>query len=281
MQLSSLLIPLLTTFVTFSQSVNSAVTPDVRTVEVGGCVDVLIDELLYCAAIGDECSEDYNIRFRTSDELKQLLNAKCTTEDIPLGTCRSTGNCVITKDSCVDPTDFIEPDVNGSCNAEGSSINGDFVPTQYGGCKDGTTGEIVCVLAPEECLEREAWIPPSVVEENLIGGCRCHDVRVGLCSGSQHHGYEFKCAISADDCNYLTQGFQTAREVMDQPFKDCRLCPYQENLIGGGQSKAKPSKAKTSNAMHKGAITGIIVSCVSITLLVVVMVVFYYNGRKG
>merc|ERR1739848_503457 len=106
-----------------------------------------------------------------------------------------------TKDSCEDPTDFDPPSSDNNCNVEGLMLDDAIVPTQYGGCKDGTTNEIVCVISPDDCLYTEAWITPSVVEAELIGGCRCHDVRVGLCKGTfEYNRNTYACAISTDDC---------------------------------------------------------------------------------
>ena len=177
MLLSSVkLIPLNVVFI-FSHSVHSLVSPNLKTVEVGGCVDVSNDELVHCAAFAEECEgrKTGTIRFKSSLELETFFDNinECTTKDIPLGTCKKTGKCAITNSTCLDPTDFAPAEANDKCNAEGHIVNDIFVPTQYGGCKDGTTGEIFCALTPADCSFREAWIPASAIEEYLVGGCRC------------------------------------------------------------------------------------------------------------
>jgi len=153
--------------------------------------------------------------------------------------------------SCVDPGDFVAPVLSeGGCNAEGRGQTKEgFVPTQYGACKDGTTGGIVCVLTPGDCTDREAWIPASVAEQEVNGGCRCHDVRVGACKDGMYYVPGFDpmtntCAISVDDCHPLIQTFGAARNVADHPLLDCRLCPYAENLVGAFVTDS-PTKSPT------------------------------------
>merc|ERR1719469_810247 len=214
-------------------SINSQLTAELRSVLVGGCYDVVNKTLIRCAAVEEECENESGIRFKTAHELTELGDFKCSTSEIPLGTCGISGECAITKDSCVDPADFKLPVTDGECNAEGKLLNGVFSPTQYGACKDGTTGEIICVLTPKDCTDREAWIPANTVREMRNGGCRCHDVRVGVCKdGPNINPMLSDCAISVDDCHPLVQSFGTARNVEDHALLDCRLCPYDITLVG-------------------------------------------------
>jgi len=217
----------------FIHNVNSQLASQLKSTVVGGCVDVSKDIFLYCAAVEEECEKVGRVRFKTGIELQALGFAKCTTDKIIIGSCESTGKCAITEDSCDDPADFRSAENSDGCNAEGRLENGSFVPTQYGACKDGTTGDITCVITPEDCTDREAWIPASVVEREQNGGCRCHDVAVGACKDGPYINQMLStCAISVDDCHPLVQTFGTARNVVDHALLDCRLCPYDENLIG-------------------------------------------------
>jgi len=217
----------------FIHNVNSQIVAQLRSTSVGGCVDISSDVFLYCAAVEEECEKIGRIRFKTATELRTLGFAECSTDQITVGSCQSTGKCAITEDSCDDPADFVSPENSDGCNAEGKLQNGSFVATQYGACKDGTTGEITCVITPADCTDREAWIPASVVETERNGGCRCHDVAVGACKdGPNINQMLSTCAISVDDCHPLVQTFGTARNVVDHALLDCRLCPYDENLIG-------------------------------------------------
>jgi len=212
---------------------DSQLTAELRSVLVGGCYDIVSVTLINCAAVEEECESKSGIRFKSARELTELGDLKCSTNEIPLGTCGISGDCAITKDSCFDPAEFMPPTIGGECNAEGKSLNGVFSPTQYGACRDGTTGEITCVLTPEDCTDREAWIPASVASELRNGGCRCHDVLVGVCKdGPNINPMLSDCAISADDCHPLVQTFGTARDVEDHALLDCRLCPYDEGLVG-------------------------------------------------
>jgi len=217
-----------------SDTVSSDLVPvRLKSALIGGCYDVVDDELVHCAAVEEECEKISKIRFKTANELTELGNYKCSTDKLPLGTCESTGQCAITKDSCAYPNDFRSPSViSGECNAEGRFVDGDFVPTQYGACKDGTTEEITCVLTPADCSEREAWISANTVRKFRNGGCKCHDVRIGVCKdGPNLNQMLSDCAISVDDCHPLMQTFGTARDVIDHTLMDCRLCPYGENLV--------------------------------------------------
>jgi len=257
-------------FIVKIHSVISYVPPTLKSVEVGGCANEM-DELVFCAAFEEECDQYDNLQFETSTHLREFYdNTVCSTEEIPLGTCKSTGKCAITKDSCLDPTDFIPPNSNSICNANGSTMNGNFFATRYGGCKEGLTNEIICAVRPEDCTFAEAWIPPSVVEKELKGGCRCHDVQVGVCTGNWWEKDLYKCAISEDDCDRQVPEFQSAREVMNQLFKDCRLCPYDERLVGGSLSASdstsststKAKKINNGSTLSTGALSGVVVASV-------------------
>jgi len=267
---------------TFSRSVNSEVTPILKTVDVGGCVDEIQNTVIFCAAFETDCEAYDNLRFKTSHELADADLGECTTEDIPLGTCNSTGKCAITKDSCSDPNDYVSADINyGACNAEGNSFNYEFIPTQYGGCKDGETNEIICALTPTDCTDREAWLPASAVEKELEGGCRCHDVKVGLCKGNFHDSNIYKCAIASDNCDRLVQNFSTAREVIDQPLRDCRLCPYHETLVGSHSNSKNINAKKIEKGkgllISNGALAGIVIG--SVVALFATVALIYYKKK--
>ena len=212
-------------------TVHAQLTVQKRAVSVGGCYDMSKDQLLYCAAVDEEC--DQGIRFRNANELKNLGVLECNTDNLPLGICKSTGQCAITKDSCDDPDEFTREDLsNTGCDAEGTTSNNEnFVPTQYGACVDGTTGVVTCVLTPSDCTQTEAWISANVAKTKKYGGCKCHDVNVGVCiDGPEIDPTSSQCAVSLDDCNLLVQSFGTARNVIDHALLDCRLCPYDESL---------------------------------------------------
>jgi hypothetical protein len=212
-------------------TVHAQLTAEKRAVSVGGCYDLSKDQLLYCAAVDEEC--DAGIRFRNANELKKLGVLECNTDNLPLGICKSTGQCAITKDSCDDPDEFTREDIyNTGCDAEGTTSNNEnFVPTQYGACVDGTTSVVTCVLTPSDCTEKEAWVSANVAKTKKNGGCKCHDVKVGVCiDGPDIDPMLSQCAVSLDDCNPLVQSFGTARNVIDHALLDCRLCPYDESL---------------------------------------------------
>lgn len=269
----------------------SQISAEVRSVGIGGCYDSTYGVFVHCAAVEEECEDSARIRFKTANELTELgIIGKCTTMNLPLGTCANTGECAITKDSCDDPNEFVPPEpVSGRCNAEGSYSNGNFIPTQYGACKDGTTGEIICALTPDDCDVTEAWIPASVALLKKNGGCRCDDVRVGVCNdGPYIDPMLSQCAISPDDCHPLVQTFDTARNVIDHALLDCRLClpnkPKQEILdtelaeleskkANDDAEEIKLEKAEEST-LSRGGMTGIIVgvSCLLVTLTIVVLV---------
>mmetsp|Transcript_1062 Transcript_1062/g.1531 ORF Transcript_1062/g.1531 Transcript_1062/m.1531 type:complete len:317 (-) Transcript_1062:42-992(-) len=216
-------------------TVNAAISPALRYVSVGGCYNFENDILVQCAAVEEECDfQTSGLKFRTAKELKALGDHECTTKKLPVGICKSTGQCAITKDSCDDIDDFSSKDLNNAgCNAEGIITNQTFVPTQYGACIHGTTNEITCVLTPADCSDKEAWVSANVAKDRKNGGCRCHDVKVGACvNGPYIDPMLSQCSISVDDCNPLVQSFGTARSVADHPLLDCRLCPYDEALTG-------------------------------------------------
>lgn len=219
---------------------NATLSPELRSVSVGGCYDLNNDILVRCAALEEECPHSSGLKFRTAEELKSLGDHECTTKDLPLGICKSTGQCAITKDSCDDIDDFSSQDLNNAgCNAEGIITNQRFIPTQYGACIHGTTNEITCVLTPADCTDNEAWIPANVAKDRKDGGCKCHDVRVGVCiNGPYIDPMNDQCSISADDCNHLVQSFGSARNVVDHALLDCRLCPYDKDLTTAEQDES-------------------------------------------
>lgn len=70
-----------------------------------------------------------------------------------------------------------------------------------------------------------------MLPKKKYGGCKCHDVNVGVCiDGPEIDPTSSQCAVSLDDCNLLVQSFGTARNVIDHALLDCRLCPYDESL---------------------------------------------------
>jgi len=226
-----------------------SLSPELKFVSVGGCYDVKNDRLIHCAALKEECEASNQIRFKSALDLQDLGDDECTTSNLPVGVCLSTGQCAITQDSCDDTSDFsrIDPE-NRGCNAEGIKMNNKTIPTQYGACVHGATEEIICVLTPDDCSDREAWIPAKVAEQKKRGGCRCHDVKVGVCKdGPSINPMLSTCAISADDCHPLVQTFSTARNVIDHALLDCRLCPYDENLTSDTKLTEIETPVETSN----------------------------------
>lgn len=228
---------------------NAALSPELRSVSVGGCYDFQNEILVQCAALEEECDQTSGLKFRTAKELKALGDHECTTKKLPVGICKSTGQCAITKDSCDDVDDFSSKDLNNAgCNAEGIIKNQRFVPTQYGACIHGTTNEITCVLTPADCSEKEAWISANAAKDRKNGGCRCHDVKVGVClNGPYIDPMLSQCSISMDDCNPLVQSFGTARSVADHALLDCRLCPYDEALTDEQDESSEDSEKPTSS----------------------------------
>lgn len=208
-------------------------------VDIGGCYDTTSEKFIHCAAVEKECEEIGNVRFRSAKQLKFIDIEPCTAERLVVGTCGDTGECALTEDACADQSKFIAPardddgTTSGECKAKGVMIDEVFHPTQYGGCRDGVTGEISCMLTPEDCSQYEAWIPANAVETIREGGCKCNDVRVGLCEGfgSTHSGNSEpgRCAISPDDCEF--SAFVPPTEVLDHPsLVDCRLCD-NDNIL--------------------------------------------------
>ncbi len=225
-------------------SVHAGVAPELRSALIGACFDLKNDQLLYCAAIEEECDLKSGMKFRNANELEILGDYECNTETLPIGTCRSTGQCALTDDSCDNIVDFSSEDINKvGCNAEGIISNKRFVPTQYGACLHGTTDEVTCVLTPDDCTEKEAWISANVAKLKRYGGCKCHDVKVGACvRGPSINPMLSQCAISKDDCNPLIESYSSARDVMDHALLDCRLCAYDEYLTTSNE-KNEPTSA--------------------------------------
>lgn len=226
-------------------------------VDIGGCYDTTIEEFVHCAAVEKECEEIGNVRFRSAKQLKFVDIEPCTAERLIVGTCGDTGECALTEDACTDPSTFIAPareddgTTSGECTAKGVMIDEVFHPTQYGGCRDGVTGEVSCMLTPEDCSQYEAWIPASVVETIREGGCRCNDVRVGLCEGFNHAGSSEsgRCAISPDDCEF--SAFVPPTDVLKHPaLKDCRLCDNDNilDVTSTSEDSAGSSSADEDNS---------------------------------
>lgn len=231
-------------------------------VDIGGCFDTTTDEFVHCAAVEKECEEIGNVRFRSAKQLKFIELEPCTSEQLVVGTCGDTGACALTEDACDDPSQFVAPmreddgTTSGECKARGIIIENVFRPTQYGGCKDGVTGNVACMLTPDDCTKYEAWIPASAVEKLQVGGCRCNDVRVGLCPGfgSSHGGASDpgRCAISQDDCEF--SAFVPPADVLNHPaLLDCRLCDKSSELEISPTTDVpttKPTHIPTTNPTH-------------------------------
>lgn len=229
-------------------------------VDIGGCFDTISEEFIHCAAVEKECEEVGNVRFRSAKQLKFIDIESCTAEQLGVGVCGDTGQCALTEDACEKPSEFIAPTrendgtISSECNAKGVMIDEVFHPTQYGGCKDGVTGEVSCMLTPDDCSQYEAWIPANVVETIREGGCRCNDVRVGLCEGfgSTHSGIPEpgRCAISPDDCEF--SAFVPPTDVLKHPsLVDCRLCNNHDNLeISISKSPTISSSAEPSSEIE-------------------------------
>jgi len=273
----------------FSNTLNLDASPALKAARVGGCHNVIDDKFIQCAAVEDECEEISGAHFKRADELEELGNFECSTEKLDLGSCEGTKQCAITKDSCADPNDFRSPSAsNLSCNAEGRFLNGDFIPTQYGACKDGTTGEITCAITPAECLTKEVWLPASVVAKERLGGCRCSDIRIGVCKDSSMINVMLStCAISADDCPPQVQTFGTARNAVDHALLDCRLCPNVGRPISDSNDsvdKLSPDqqamvKKAEEDALSHGELAGIIIGGAFMFILMVFFL-SYFNPRE-
>jgi len=231
-------------------------------VDIGGCFDTTTDEFVHCAAVEKECEEIGNVRFRSAKQLKFIELDPCTPEQLVVGTCGDTGACALTEDACDDPSQFVAPMreddgiTSGECKARGIIIENVFRPTQYGGCKDGVTGNVACMLTPDDCTKYEAWIPASAAEKLQQGGCRCNDVRVGLCPGfgSSHGGASDpgRCAISQDDCEF--SAFVPPADVLSHPaLLDCRLCDKSSELEISPTTDVptkNPTHVPTKNPTH-------------------------------
>eukprot|EP00555_Chaetoceros_dichaeta_P008787 CAMPEP_0198265804 /NCGR_PEP_ID=MMETSP1447-20131203/24750_1 /TAXON_ID=420782 /ORGANISM="Chaetoceros dichaeta, Strain CCMP1751" /LENGTH=298 /DNA_ID=CAMNT_0043955499 /DNA_START=62 /DNA_END=955 /DNA_ORIENTATION=- len=250
--------------------------------KIGGCVD-FDNTLIHCAATAIECESDdtteqsaasfdneHSMEYKSANELR-TGDHDCTTDTLPVGTCESTGLCAVTKESCRTDADFRAPRPYGKCNAEGYLQNAAFVPTLYGGCKNRKTGDIVCVLTPEDCLTEEDWVFASDVKLYQQKSCRCHDVKVGLCASG--NVLTSDCAISRDDCDPFIQTFNSARYDRVSTNVDCRLCPMLSSEQNeGGSSTTPPDSGPNTNfqddidminekeagALHAGEIVGIV-----------------------
>lgn len=214
-------------------------------VELGGCFDTVDNALIHCAAIPEECAPENRVRFQSARMLRALLRdttstERCFAEHVPVGHCGTEdGPCAITADHCARNEAFFPPsrehytgEAISSCTAlhdtrHGTASDGVELPTYYGGCLDGTTGAISCMLEPSQCLPTEAWISARRALE-LGRGCQCHDIPTGICTSSSMHSStnDVVCAVTKDDCGFTT--FVPARTVLQSREYssriDCRLC---------------------------------------------------------
>jgi len=221
---------------------------------------------------------------------------ECTTDTLPVGTCASTGVCAVTKELCRTAEDFKAPRPFGKCNAEGYFQNAGFVPTLYGGCKNRVSGDIVCVLTPEDCLaEEEDWVSASDVTIYQTDSCRCNDVTVGFCaSGNVLTSF---CAISKDDCNPFTQTFNSARSDKMR-MKECRLCPAMGSSEQNKGTTTPPNGPKTNiqgdidsiqgnidminkkeaGALHAGEIVGIVLGGLMTAFIAIIGIFIWHSN---
>lgn len=229
-------------------------------VKSGGCYDNTNRELIHCAASADECEQDLGITYKSADN---LMDNECTTDNLPIGSCKTSGKCAITKYMCSDEDDYEPPQPFGRCNAVGDYEDDSFVPTQYGGCEDRVTGAVNCVLTPKDCEDGEAWI--SVYE-----GCNCHNVKIGFCA-SYNNGQD-TCAISSDDCSYTE--FVSPRSNRHASL-DCRLCADDIATIFEGVENSPNEDPETeeeleASALHAGEIVGIVLGAITTVLFVAI-----------
>jgi len=233
----------------FLQAAYGGVHIESNSVEIGGCIDSIKNEIVSCAMFKEDCDDPSSgqIRYLTAREFSNQFK-KCSTGQVILGHCFAweTGkraDCAFGEDSCENGERFTGRNYGG-CSVEGTILGNNYVPTQYGGCKNRQTQSIICALTKEDCiLFEEEWITPSAVEEEREGGCRCHDVQVGMCSNKGGFGStETKCAMASYECEPYSQDFFSAREVLADPLVDCRLCAYDAVLTSeGGDSHSHKS----------------------------------------
>jgi len=215
-------------------------------VEVGGCFDSVKNEIVGCAMFKEDC--DYpssgQISYKTAGEFS-IHFEKCSTSQVILGHCFETGtgeraDCAFGVDSCEIGERFTGRNYGG-CSVEGMVLGNNFVPTQYGGCRNSQTQNIICALTKEDCIpNEEEWMTPSAVEIEREGGCRCHDVPVGMCNNKDGFGSTIdKCAMAPYECEPYSQEFVSARESLVNPLLDCRLCAYDTALTSGVEYSQK------------------------------------------
>ena len=155
--------------------------PQEPALEVGGCYDRTNNEIISCAADESLCVEmgkltTNDVSFKTHDEIgrdKSLSHIKCTSDQLPVGMCRSTKQarsglskqCAFSRKSCDLETTYTPGADYLGCSVHGTFHGGIFIPTQYGACRD-KAGELRCVLSLEDCTngeDYEEWLRPSQV----------------------------------------------------------------------------------------------------------------------
>lgn len=232
----------------------------IQPVEIGGCYDSSSEKFVHCALNISQCQED--IIFKSPEDLRAANEEHCVADTMLIGRCRDTDQCAITAEVCDQPQFFQAVEVFPSgfstttdCTAREKVFTS--VPTQYGGCHNPTTNEVVCLLYPTDCKEGEIFVSAEAAKGILNGiGCHCHDVQVGVCRPS-HSGYNgLECAIAKDSCD-MTSIFVPAREAMEHDvindLIDCRLCvadsmpvptlaPAQQDDIQSQQPQGQPSQ---------------------------------------
>ena len=109
-----------------------------------------------------------------------------------------------------------------------------------------------------------------------------------MCTGHWHGDRTlWKCAISEDDCDRNVRNWVSASDVIDaHMFKDCRLCPYEENLLAGGISIASDSQriekvsenSEQSASMSTVGLVGISVGSV-VAVSIFFSLIYHYSKK--
>lgn len=223
-------------------------------------------EWLSCAWEPKECDltvEDNS--FVGTDQDEDFIK-KCNPSDQPIGRCISENKCALRAADCGTGSSAMDSNFradDATCTIQrDKALEWDVtVPqfTQFGSCRDKTSGIHFCVYDPKNCEDSgtEEYVNAA---DTLAAGviCDCSEVHVSACITDSKRAF---CAINRDGCRptwpYYSPHTQRLdrdnvsgnRKLTPTPGIDCRLCRKKNtpSPTPSPTTRLKPTQNPTSS----------------------------------
>jgi len=228
--------------------------------EYGACFD---GTSYRCEINPAEC---INSTFVSIYDLPDGTNCNC--QNTIIGSCYAylpterVAWCVEEAADCPAPGIFIEEDnsfgVNCTCS---DRSNGD--PSRYGGCFNGLS--IRCSLDPSDCSPIETWVHAYDVVQYKEGYCHANETFIGACYDPSVR--VARCVPNDASC--------PSDLTWIPPFELSFFgitCLAEMPITVPENAPGNASNASDRRNLSSGAIAGIVIACLAVTLLVLLCI---------